>query len=298
MNILFSHAPFSNNRFANNLIWMARSFPVLNEIGARFHFPWGKENFSPFLRQDSPWISEASNELCSLFQEASGVELSSESLSAFFSTCEAKTLNCTPETLLRNKSLIAMTEVNGVSVLMARGSGVSFGSLLRQNIQCQLAIIHEPFELTYEGSQFPTSGLDHIHPRESILDSVRAIAPPITPSNNIALHIRRGDYKTWMDGRYYFDDDFWLRTYTSLSRSGGRVYIVSNDYNDPLISKLASLGASVPSGSFAQDFALLMMMDKIYGPPSTFPIMARSLAKSCLDRDILYHMIESSETVL
>ena len=298
MNILFSHAPFNNNRFANNLIWMARSFPVLNEIGARFHFPWGKDNFSAFLRLDSPWISEASNDLFSLFQEASGVELSSGSLSSFFSTCEAQALNSSPETISKNKSLIALTEVNGVSILIARGSGVSFGSLLRQDYQCQLAIMHEPFELTYEGAQFPTSGLDHIHPRESILDSVRCIAPPITPNNNIALHIRRGDYKAWMGGRYYFADDFWLRAYTDLSRTGDSVYIVSNDYSDPLIPKLASMGAIVSSGSFDQDFALLMMMDKIYGPPSTFPIMARSLAKSCMNRDILYHMVEPGDTIL
>ncbi|MEB3254851.1 MAG: hypothetical protein VKJ05_00540, partial [Synechococcaceae cyanobacterium] len=91
---------------------------------------------------------------------------------------------------------------------------------------------------------------------------------------------------------FYYDDLFWLDLCKKHLDEHCKVCVFTNDPADEVCQKLAALGAHVSSGSPAQDMVRLMLMDAVYGPPSTFPLMARTLAKFCLNRKIAYEMLK------
>lgn len=97
----------------------------------------------------------------------------------------------------------------------------------------------------------------------------------------LGLHIRRGDYKTWHGGKYYYDDS----TYAALARQfaalhQGRRLCVFVCGNDPGLDRACYVealpGATVAfaAGNPAEDLCLLSECDYIMGAPSTFSLVA------------------------
>ena len=97
----------------------------------------------------------------------------------------------------------------------------------------------------------------------------------------LGIHIRRGDYRCWCDGRYYFDD----REYISVARQfmrlhEGRPTAIYICTNDPLVDRdeyrreLSEARVVFPDGTPAEDLCLLSECDYIVGPPSTFTLVA------------------------
>ena len=97
----------------------------------------------------------------------------------------------------------------------------------------------------------------------------------------LGVHIRRGDYRTWCGGRYYFDDSQYLSIIQQFIRMQADkrvdVYICSND---PKINKLqyhqllTNSNVFFPQGTPAEDLCLLSECDYLIGPPSTFTLVA------------------------
>lgn len=116
---------------------------------------------------------------------------------------------------------------------------------------------------------------------EDIINKVSAYINQTDADVRVGLHVRRGDYKTWMSGRYYYSDDQFI----SLARQmvalfpGRRVhfYICGND---PTLNQsayreaLGEANVSFPAGNPAEDLCLLSQMDWLIGPPSTFTLVA------------------------
>lgn len=97
----------------------------------------------------------------------------------------------------------------------------------------------------------------------------------------LGLHIRRGDYKTWKDGKFFYNDDdytsFVLRFSTSHPDSHICVFICGNDPtidNDYYSGRLKGIKTVFARGNAAEDLCLLSKCDYIIGPPSTFSLVA------------------------
>ena len=105
----------------------------------------------------------------------------------------------------------------------------------------------------------------------------------------LGLHIRRGDYAQWADGRYFYDD----KTYAAFVRGFVRlhpgetvhVYLATND---PVVTEEAfcrtlqegtEKGEKKPKvhllgGTPPEDLYMLSQCDALIGPPSTFTLVA------------------------
>lgn len=95
----------------------------------------------------------------------------------------------------------------------------------------------------------------------------------------IGIHIRRGDYKNWHNGIYYYSDEEYSNVINSLiSKLNNKVelIIVSNDPKLDIkkIKKLTNTPVSNLNGNPAEDLYLLSKCDYIIGPPSTFSLTA------------------------
>ncbi len=96
----------------------------------------------------------------------------------------------------------------------------------------------------------------------------------------VGLHIRRGDYKNWNDGKYFFDDDFYKKIIYKVREQ------LKKDNEDPFVIAVsdqkikAGLGFDfVSNGSWIEDQIALQKCDLLIGPPSTFTMWASYLSK-------------------
>jgi len=97
----------------------------------------------------------------------------------------------------------------------------------------------------------------------------------------LGVHVRRGDYKTWLGGRLYFDDDQYLsviRQFVNLHPDRPiDVYVCTND---PKLDKsyyrqqLPSVRFFFPNGTAAEDLCLLSECDYLIGALSSFTLVA------------------------
>ncbi|MGY3051974.1 hypothetical protein ACVWYG_000161 [Pedobacter sp. UYEF25] len=90
----------------------------------------------------------------------------------------------------------------------------------------------------------------------------------------IGVHIRRGDYKEFIGGKWFYSDENyagWMKVLKSKYAAIGKTcvfLIASNDVVD--ISKFSGLDVFCESRHFIVDLYLLAKCDAIIGPPSTY----------------------------
>lgn len=290
MFVLFSQGPTSHSRIGNSLLWMARAFPHLHSEGITgFHFPWGFENFSSYYSASSIWIcKQNASRASSLFSQAFGCELSAASLANIAQTLTCKNAKLNTASSLPENQIIDHLIANNVAVAFAYATGASFTDIVEQASSPDLLIIHEPFLLEYGEPRFPSSGLNHIHPNKRQIGQASAYFSNHGDCNNrVGLHVRRGDYQVWQNGKYYFPDQYWSSLALENLESAGQVFIFTNEPESSLARELVSLGCILSEGSSIEDLVRMMFMDRLVGPPSTFPLLARMIAASMSLRNIL-----------
>ena len=97
----------------------------------------------------------------------------------------------------------------------------------------------------------------------------------------LGVHIRRGDYATWQNGKFFYDDQQMIKLIRQfiLLHSDKRV-IVYICGNDPKLNKQAygtAFGQDnvvFPQGNPGEDLCLLSHCDYLMGAPSTFTLVA------------------------
>ena len=116
----------------------------------------------------------------------------------------------------------------------------------------------------------------------------------------LGVHIRRGDYKEWRDGQYYFDDETYARHVNRFAamypERDVHVYLSTNDgmVTEERFQQLCpQVHIHHLQGSAPEDLFMLSECDYLMGPPSTFSLVAQ------MYRDIpLYRMDTADEQAM
>jgi hypothetical protein len=97
----------------------------------------------------------------------------------------------------------------------------------------------------------------------------------------VGLHIRRGDYQYYRNGRYFYDDSIYanlsVRFATMLSAKGCRIKIVAFSNDSTCIEQLIECKLSV--NEWYIDHHLMSLCDMLIGPPSTFTAWASYIGR-------------------
>lgn|GEM_PF-3800075 len=116
---------------------------------------------------------------------------------------------------------------------------------------------------------------DQFLPNEDIIAEVNTSFFEIKKEVDIVVgvHIRKGDYKEWHDGKYYYNDDMYEMLMTQMERllSPRKVkfFLSTNgQVSETITSKHATF--RIENGIMAHDLYGLSKCDYIMGPPSTF----------------------------
>jgi hypothetical protein len=98
----------------------------------------------------------------------------------------------------------------------------------------------------------------------------------------IGVHIRRGDYKVWKDGKYYYTLQFYadLIKFYIINYPTARIIVCSNE--DIASAIPANSNIVFSNANFISDLWLLTHCDYIIGPPSTFNAWASFIGKKPL----------------
>lgn len=116
---------------------------------------------------------------------------------------------------------------------------------------------------------------------------VKAADEKIHPSEDfrLGIHIRRGDYARHLGGRYFYDDETYIRIARQVANKHDNVgiYICSNDSSlnrQAYIDAFPARNVHFPQGNPGEDLCLLSKMDALIGPPSTFSLVASMYNKT------------------
>ena len=118
-----------------------------------------------------------------------------------------------------------------------------------------------------------------------VLNKIKSLLEEHTKADGtdvrLAVHIRRGDYKVWMGGKYFFNDDVYIehirQFLDNFPDKKVSVFICTNDRNLNVNCYREALGLKsiyCPKGNEAEDLCLLSQCDYIIGVKSTFSLMA------------------------
>lgn len=116
---------------------------------------------------------------------------------------------------------------------------------------------------------------------------------------NVGVHIRRGDYREWIGGRFYFSDQdykyYMDQIYNLIKPSTQKninFIIFSNENIDLNNFQSKQYSVAVNLGNAAEDFHMMSTCDYLIGPPSTFSGMA-----SFVGQAPRYIMVEKDKNV-
>ena len=143
---------------------------------------------------------------------------------------------------------------------------------------------------------------EYTEPVRAKMQEAEKSSTPNHPSSIIRLgvHIRRGDYAAWQDGKFLFDDNTYanhINRFAAIHQNEDiHVYLSTND---PVVSEetyqrlCPTVHIHHLHGNAPEDLFMLSECDFLIGPPSTFSLVA------AMYRDIpLYRMDSSDETAM
>lgn len=90
----------------------------------------------------------------------------------------------------------------------------------------------------------------------------------------IAVHIRRGDYKNWLDGKFYFENETYIRLINEAIQEYKdkqvKILICCNETIEIDLNDIQGKIIICDSNSDVVDLCMMSMSDLIIGPPSSF----------------------------
>jgi hypothetical protein len=116
--------------------------------------------------------------------------------------------------------------------------------------------------------------------KPALVRKVNASLPAMQGMIRLGVHIRRGDYARWQEGRYFFPDEVYINIIRSFAGSLPtkrlQIFIATNDPSLSLDTYRRALGKEVYQlcGNAGEELYALSTCHYIIGPPSTFSLMA------------------------
>jgi hypothetical protein len=293
--IIFSQWPTSHSRLANSLIWMSRTFNYLSAIKEEGHFQWAIERFTNYLEKDSYWLKPLSADFKIYFFKKTGEQFSSRALGYHARKIEER---YEFENSIESHSWnsIFLEDPNRECLYLSGKIDLTEPNIIKSIKEHKFTICHEPFNYVFNfNKSLLNIDFSNIKPsNELFINQLNYVNSIIKNRYAIGLHIRRGDYNKYLNGKYFFDDDVWFCEAKKLIDQGNFVWIFSNDLNDKLRVALISIGAHVDDLSeFEIDFVRMMHMRELRGPPSTFSGFSTVIANNCYG-----YSINCSELIL
>ena len=87
----------------------------------------------------------------------------------------------------------------------------------------------------------------------------------------VGVHIRRGDYRTFRGGEWFYDDLHYCNWMSELSsKKNVRFLLFSNEKLDVDLYLKKGLDVVIMQGSAVEDLCCMSLCDYIMGPPSTY----------------------------
>ncbi|MBF2057796.1 MAG: alpha-1,2-fucosyltransferase [Cyanobacterium sp. T60_A2020_053] len=112
----------------------------------------------------------------------------------------------------------------------------------------------------------------------------------------VGIHLRRGDYRKWANGQYYYSDDIYLKKMSEISNSllnttkkVGFLLVSNEEIN---INNFKDYNVALGTGNFIEDLYSLAKCDYILGPPSSYSIWA-----SFYGENPYFHLRDVSEII-
>lgn len=97
----------------------------------------------------------------------------------------------------------------------------------------------------------------------------------------VGVHMRRGDYRTWRNGEFFFEDTVYRKNMEILSaqlkESSLHFILFSNEPIDVAHFESNKYSVTVANGTGIQDFYMQAYCDYLIGPPSSYSGMASFL---------------------
>ena len=143
-----------------------------------------------------------------------------------------------------------------------------------------------------------------IAPYASVLEKVRKNFNIYRGQNEntvlVGVHMRRGDYRTWQNGEFYFSDEQWNNLFLQMCEfpqfSNKHLKFIAFSNEEINRRKFSErLDIVISQGSVGEDLSALSLCDFIMGPPSTFSWIANYIGKNKYyvvynpERKITYH---------
>lgn len=131
------------------------------------------------------------------------------------------------------------------------------------------------FSTFYKHSQFIR---DYFTPINERLEEIELFIKPLRQKYDIliGLHIRRGDYKTFLNGKFYYENEIYRKKIEEIKNclNGLAVGIIICSNDEINAKDISEKDAYNGPGHFIDDMYTLANCDYIIGPPSTFTMWA------------------------
>ncbi|MFT7343626.1 MAG: hypothetical protein ACI9XP_000200 [Lentimonas sp.] len=121
--------------------------------------------------------------------------------------------------------------------------------------------------------------------KEDYYSDIELLKTIIDKKNNgiivVGVHIRRGDYKTWMSGKYHFEDSVFLDNMRQLQgeinqQQKETFFII---FSNEQIKIHENENVAVSKNEWFIDHHLMSCCNYLIGPPSTFTLWASYIGK-------------------
>lgn len=282
--LLFVQRPVGHhNRFGNSLIWMAKanSFCYRNNIN-NYLFLYAFEEYKDYF-DSRLWFRHEIFETIKL-----------DLYSKINIPCDSA--NLSKWIRLRQHDYEVQNNLNPYDwknitksfdeVGLICGPDLRLESDLAKKLfsEVQTTIIFEPYEYFDSLDLISTPDFSNLAPKKTLIDAANnwfkssCASHKLEVKCNIGLHIRRGDYREWRNGEFFYSDNDWIDLIDLLHAKKCRIFIFSNED----LSFLNNIEEKfiVSRGSSFEDHVRLMKMDFIIGPPSTFTRTALAISSS------------------
>lgn len=107
----------------------------------------------------------------------------------------------------------------------------------------------------------------------------------------VALHIRRGDYEFFQEGRYFLNDDQYIRALQNVLSDINEPIEIVVFGNDPKLNRDIYLSIGYPiifsDGSIYQDYYRMSKCKILIGPSSTFSIWAQLISNGNMKKIVI-----------